>query len=242
MSLKTKLVSIKTGTALKVIRLIFGLFFSATIISVLVFRFIPIPVSAIMIQDKLGTMLDGESFAINNKWVPYNRISNNIKITVIAAEDQKFPDHWGFDVKQITEAIEKNEQGNKLRGASTITQQTAKNLFCWKGRSFIRKGVEAYFTILIELLWSKERILEVYLNIVELGRGIYGVESASKNYFNKSASNINLMESALLTAILPNPRNRSVKSPSAYMQRRTSAIIKQVELLGGTSYLKRLDN
>ena len=164
-----------------------------------------------------------------------------MKICVIAAEDQKFPDHWGFDVESINDAIEKSKRGRKLRGASTITQQTAKNLFCWKGRSFIRKGLEAYYTVILELLWSKERILEVYLNIIELGKGVYGVESAASIYFGKKAIQLSTGESALFTAVLPNPRRWPVKSPTPYIYKRTAWIMDQVAQLGGVSYLKKVE-
>ena len=160
-------------------------------------------------------------------------------LAVIAAEDQNFPFHFGFDFDQIEKAIEQRTW-RRLRGASTITQQVAKNLFLWEGRSFIRKGLEAYFTVLIELLWSKERILEVYLNIIEMGDMIFGVGAASQIYFKKLPSKLTRSQAALLTATIPNPRRFSAKRPSGYILRRQSWILGQMSSLGGVEYLNNL--
>jgi monofunctional biosynthetic peptidoglycan transglycosylase len=161
-------------------------------------------------------------------------------IAVVAAEDQNFPFHFGFDFEQIEKAIEQSNRGRKLRGASTITQQVAKNLFLWEGRSFIRKGFEAYFTVLLELLWSKERILEVYLNIIETGDMIFGVGAASQIYFKKLPLKITRSQAALVAATIPNPKRFSARNPSGYIFRRQSWILGQMSSLGGTAYLKNL--
>ncbi len=176
-------------------------------------------------------------FRLRQRWVPLREVSRELPIALVAAEDQKFPLHHGFDVEAIREAIEDAEDGERLRGASTISQQTAKNLFLWNGRSFVRKGLEAYFTVLIELCWPKQRILEVYLNVAEFGDGIYGAAAASDVYFRKTAGALTARESALLAAVLPNPRRLRVDKPSAYVQRRAAWIERQARQLGGPGYL-----
>ncbi|HSX63083.1 MAG TPA: monofunctional biosynthetic peptidoglycan transglycosylase, partial [Tahibacter sp.] len=164
-------------------------------------------------------------------------VSPALPIALVAAEDQKFPLHHGFDVEAIRDAIEDAEDGERLRGASTISQQTAKNLFLWNGRSFVRKGLEAYFTVLIELCWPKQRIIEVYLNVAEFGDGIYGAAAASDVFFHKTPGALTPRESALLAAVLPNPRRLRVDKPSAYVQRRSAWIERQARQLGGPAYL-----
>ena len=165
-------------------------------------------------------------------WVDSEQISPHIKLAVIAAEDQLFTSHWGFDLKSIAQAIESNLQSGRIRGASTLTQQTAKNLFLWPEKSLLRKGIEAYFTALIELIWDKTRILEVYLNIVEFGPGIYGVEAASRQYFDKSAADLSANEAATLAAVLPNPYRMDADDPSAYVKERRQWIRSQMRQLG----------
>jgi monofunctional biosynthetic peptidoglycan transglycosylase len=157
----------------------------------------------------------------------------------VAAEDQKFPHHHGFDVQAIQDAMDEADEGERLRGASTITQQTAKNLFLWGGRSFVRKGLEAYFTVLLELEWPKRRILEVYLNIAEFGDGVYGAEAAANQFFHKPASQLSAHEAALLASVLPNPKKLHAERPSPYVQRHSEWIERQVRQLGGTAYLPR---
>lgn len=192
-----------------------------------------------MIQRQVEALVTfKEKKMVAYEWFSYNNISKEMALAVIAAEDQNFPNHFGFDFKQIEKALEQYDRGRRLRGASTITQQVAKNLFLWGGKSIIRKGLEAYFTVLIELLWSKERILEVYLNIVELGDMIFGVGAASQLYFKKLPSKLSASQSALLTATIPNPIRFSVRKPSAYIVRRQNWILWQMGLLGGTNYIK----
>jgi monofunctional biosynthetic peptidoglycan transglycosylase len=162
-----------------------------------------------------------------------------VGIAMVAGEDQKFPFHHGFDVDAIQDAIDAADEGKRLRGASTISQQVAKNLFLWNGRSFVRKGMEAYFTVLIEALWPKRRILEVYMNIVELGNGVYGVGAASDTFFHTAPDRLGVVQAARLAAVLPNPRRFRVDAPSAYVQRRTAWIAQQMGQLGGPAYLTR---
>ena len=171
-------------------------------------------------------------------WTDLENISPWLQMSVIAAEDQKFPFHWGFDFASIEKAI--NEDRQRKRGASTISQQLTKNLLLWKGRSYFRKALEVWFTFLIECLWPKERILEVYLNIIEFGPGIYGAEKAARRYFQLSANDINPFQAGLMAAVLPNPNRMSLAQPSDYVQKRAFEIYQQVQLLGGTDFLKTL--
>ncbi len=160
-------------------------------------------------------------------------------LAVIASEDQRFADHHGFDLDSIQDAVEDHERGRRLRGASTISQQVAKNVFLWPGRSFVRKGLEAYFTVLIEALWPKRRILEVYLNVAEFGDGLFGVEAASQRYFKKPASRLSLEEAAVLAAVLPNPHRLRAGRPSAYVEERRDWILRQMDQLGGVAYMQK---
>jgi len=194
-----------------------------------------------MIGDRLEKLFSGKKQnPIRYQWVNWEGISPNMRLAVVAAEDQSFPDHRGFDFESIREALVKQRKGGRLRGASTITQQVAKNLFLWKGRSYVRKGFEAYFTVLLELLWPKSRILEVYLNIAEFGDGIYGVHAAANTYLRKSPSALTRRDAALLAAVLPNPKRFRVGNPSSYVRGRQYWIQRQMELLGGVGYLKDL--
>lgn len=165
-------------------------------------------------------------------WVPLAQISPAMQLAVIASEDQKFPQHWGLDIDSISAALSSNQRGGTVRGASTLTQQTAKNLFLWPARSYLRKGLEAGLAVLMEMLWNKPRILEIYLNIVEFGPGIYGVEAASQVYFNKSAKQLTTTEAARLAAVLPNPYRLNAAHPSDYVWQRTQWIKNQMRLLG----------
>ena len=178
-------------------------------------------------------------YSRNYKWVDLPQIAPLMAVAVIAAEDQNFFQHRGFDWGAIEKAIDYNERSARTRGASTITQQTAKNLFLWSGRSWIRKGTEAYFTVLLETCWNKNRILETYLNIAEFGDGVYGVETAAQKYFGKSAARLNADEAALLAAVLPNPRRFKVNAPSSYVRERQEWILEQMNQLGGVSLLEK---
>lgn len=209
--------------------------------SIIVFclRWAPPPISAFMLERQIARLFRSEPRPpLRYQWVPWKTIAPQMPLAVVAAEDQKFFDHWGFDVASISEAMERHKKGGHLRGASTITQQVAKNLFLWPGRSYVRKGLEAYLTILLELLWSKQRILEVYVNIAEFGDGIYGVSAAAKTFLGKNPADLTKGEAALLAAVLPNPRHLNVKHPSAYVLERRRWIEEQMEQLGGVGYLR----
>ena len=193
-----------------------------------------------MIERKIEAWQAGEALQLKRSWRPWSELPDDLKMAVIAAEDQKFAEHWGFDTAAIRAALRHNSQGGSLRGASTLSQQVAKNLFLWSGRSWPRKVLEAWFTGLIELFWSKERILEVYLNSAEWGEGIFGAEAAAQHHFQRSAPYLNRQQSSLLAAVLPNPRGRSASQPSAQVSRRAAWIRQQMWQLGGSHYLNQL--
>jgi monofunctional glycosyltransferase len=201
---------------------------------VIALRWLNPPVSAHMLEAHTST---GSPARRDYRWRSLEHIAPSAALAVVAAEDQQFPFHAGFDLNSIRESVRASERGRRLRGASTITQQVAKNLFLWSGRSFVRKALEAWFTVLIEALWPKERILEVYLNIVEFGPGVYGVEAAAQRDFHKDAAHLGAGEAALLAAVLPNPHVLSVQHPSAYVLSRRAWILEQMRSLGGPSYL-----
>jgi len=206
--------------------------------AVLVLRFVPPVTSAVMLERHVGAWVHGEhDFRLRQHWVPWSRVSPWAPLAMVAGEDQKFPFHHGFDFDSIHEAIDAADDGARLRGASTISQQTAKNLFLWNGRSFVRKGLEAYFTVLIELTWPKRRILEVYMNIAELGDGIYGVGAASEIYFHVPPARLTPAQAARLAAVLPSPRRLHADRPSAYVLRRAAWIEQQMRQLGGPAYI-----
>ena len=207
---------------------------------VLVLRFVPPVTSAFMLERRLAAATHGEhDFVLKYQWIPFNKVSPELPIALVAAEDQKFPTHHGFDLQAIADALDEAEEGERLRGASTISQQTAKNLFLWNGRSFLRKGLEAYFTVLIELTWPKRRILEVYLNIAEFGDGVYGAQAAAQQFFGKPAAQLGARESALLASVLPNPKKLHADRPSPYVSRHAEWVERQVRQLGGANYLPR---
>jgi monofunctional glycosyltransferase len=218
---------------------ILAIFLILSILATLALRWIPPPTTAVILERRIDSWWNGRAYRVDCRWVHWNRISPLVALAVIAAEDQNFAAHHGFDFKSIQKALDEHERGRRLRGASTLSQQVAKNVFLWSGRSFVRKGLEAYFTVLIELAWSKRRILEVYLNIVELGDGVFGVEASSRRYFGKSADSLSPEESALLAAVLPNPLRFKANRPSEYVKERCAWIMQQMEQLGGTVYVKR---
>lgn len=208
-------------------------FLIVTFLILLMLRWITPPTSSFMLQNGAA------GSRLQYQWVPWNDISPHMAIAVVAAEDQKFPHHWGFDLDAISNALEENKSRARPRGASTITQQVAKNLFLWSGRSYLRKGLEAYLTVCIELLWPKRRILEIYLNIAEFAPGVFGVQAASRSCFGKPASKLRPPEAAILAAVLPNPKRLKAASPSDYVRQRAWQIQRQMDLLGGTGYLKK---
>ena len=217
------------------------LFFLTIFIFLFIFRFLPIPFSAYMVQQKIGHILQGDfRYKTQYDWVNLENISPSVQLAVIASEDQRFPDHFGFDFEAIQRAIKYNEKSpQRVRGASTISQQTAKNLILWHGQNWLRKGLEVPATLLLEITWSKKRILEVYLNIAEFGNGIFGIEAASHYYFKKSAKNLTSNEAALLAAILPNPIIYNANKPSALIRKKQAWILRQMRNLG-TEYLNGL--
>ncbi|MBM0103162.1 monofunctional biosynthetic peptidoglycan transglycosylase [Steroidobacter sp. S1-65] len=209
--------------------------------SVLLLRWVDPPTSAFMIRERLSAGQPGKPRNVQYRWVDDERISPHIKVAVIAAEDQKFPSHHGFDLESINDALEDRERGRRVRGASTLSQQVAKNLFLWPGQSWVRKGLEAYFTVLIETLWPKRRILEVYVNIAEFGSGVFGVAVASEVYFKKPAAALNASDAALLAAVLPSPKRMKVHSPSRYVRSRQEWILGQMQGLGGVGLLREIE-
>jgi monofunctional glycosyltransferase len=222
--------------------LLLGLLLGAallSIVAVLLMRWLPPVTSAFMVEARLAALGDS-SFHLRHIWVDRDHISPYAQLAVIASEDQKFPFHHGFDFGAIQDAVKEQETGVRSRGASTISQQTAKNLFLWGGHSYIRKGLEAWFTMLLELCWPKTRILEVYLNSAQFGPDVYGVEAAAQTYFHKHAAALSRSEAAQLAAVLPNPVLLRADRPSAYVASRREWILGQMRGLGDTSYLRNL--
>ena len=211
-----------------------------SVLMVATLRFVDPWTSSVMVRERVSSWFDGDSrpFVLRHEWRDYDAISQQLALAVVAAEDQRFPDHWGFDFRQIRQALDEAQNGGRSRGASTITQQVAKNLFLWNGRSWVRKGGEAWFTVLIEVLWPKQRILEVYLNIAEMGPGVYGAEAAARGFFGKPAVGLSRAEAARIAAVLPNPKRMSVARPGPYVLRRQAQIQEQMAALGGTAWLR----
>lgn len=197
---------------------------SLSVLSVLILRWVAPPTTAFMLR---------EQHAIHFQWVALANISTHARLAVIASEDQLFTEHRGFDFKSMQKAMRNNAAGKNLRGASTISQQVAKNLFLWEGRSYTRKILEAWFTVLLETLWPKQRILETYLNVAELGPGIYGIEAAAQHYFGKSAARLNATQAATLAAVLPSPQRWRADRPSSYVRQRRTWILQQMRNLDG---------
>jgi len=203
---------------------------------VILFKFIPVPFTPLMFIRTAEQLAAGDKIVWKHDWISLDEMGTNIQKAVIASEDGKFTSHNGFDIKAIEKAYQNNQKGKKIKGGSTISQQTAKNVFLWPGRSYVRKGLEAYFTLLIEVVWGKERIMEVYLNSIEMGNGIYGIEAAAEYWFNKEARNLTKSEAAAIAAILPNPRKFKAKNGSRYIERRKNAIKRQMNYYNNPSY------
>jgi monofunctional glycosyltransferase len=217
----------------KILLWLFGL----SILSVIIFKFVPVPFTPLMAVRALEHNKQGKDMVCSHDWVPIEDISVNLQKAVIASEDGYFLKHNGFDFKAMKKAYKNNQKkGKKIKGGSTISQQTAKNVFLWQGRSYLRKGLEAYFTVLIELIWGKERIMEVYLNSIEMGDGVYGAEAASLYWFHKNASNLSKYDAAAIAAILPNPRKYKATNSSSYVERRKNKIVKVMRQLGKLKY------
>ena len=221
----------------RIFRFLLGFIAACLVLSVaavLMLRWIDPPTTAFMLRDRIGAWQAGDTdYRLRHDWVAGSKIPVAMKMAVIAAEDQTFPTHHGFDMKSINDALEERESGRRVRGASTISQQVAKNLFLWPGKSWIRKGLEVWFTVLIEAMWSKQRILEVHLNVAEFGRGIYGVGAASTAFFKKPATRLNAGEAALLAAVLPSPLRLHADRPSRYVRSRQQWIMNQMGHMGG---------
>jgi monofunctional biosynthetic peptidoglycan transglycosylase len=213
-----------------------------TAIPVLVLRWLHPLTTAFMLEARADAALAGQrGYRQDYRWASLEQISPHAAIAVIASEDQLFPFHAGFDFDSIREAVRASEHGKRLRGASTISQQVAKNLFLWSGHSFVRKGLEAWFTVLIETLWPKERILEMYLNVAQFGDGVYGVQAAAERFWHLPAARLTSAEAALLAAVLPNPVRLHAERPSAYVLERRDWILGQMRGLGGAGYLRAVE-
>ena len=212
-----------------------------TVGSVLLLRWVPPFGSAFMLEARIGALRAGvRGYRTDYEWVSLERISPQAAIAVVASEDQTFPINYGFDLKSIRNAVRAAQRGRRLRGASTISQQVARNLCLWPGRSFVRKGIEAYFTVLLETLWPKERILEVYLNVAQFGRGIYGVEAAARRFYHEPAARLSASQAALLAAVLPDPVHWHVDRPSRFVTWKQQWILAQMRNLGGAAYLREV--
>lgn len=223
----------------KIAKFIFKLilwFLGLSIGTTILFKFIPVPFTPLMFIRTYEQIVAGDKVIWKHDWISMNEIPVNIQKAVIASEDGKFTQHNGFDFDAIEKAYKNNQKGKRIKGGSTISQQTAKNVFLWPGRSFIRKGFEAYFTVLIETIWGKERIMEVYLNSIEMGNGIYGIEAASEYWFHKKAKDLSKKEAAAIAAILPNPRVYKANASSGYVNRRKNAIARQMNLYNKPNY------
>jgi monofunctional glycosyltransferase len=218
------------------------LFAVLSVLAVALLRWIDPPYSAFMAERRIEAWVTHDrDYVFRHTWVDLARISPNLPLAVVASEDQKFPEHWGFDVEAIEKAYQLNQHSHRVRGASTISQQVAKNLYLWSGRSYFRKGLEAYFTLLIEGLWPKRRILEVYLNIAEFGNGTYGAEAAAERFFHLPAARLSRSDAAALAAVLPNPEHYSAAAPSRYVLQRRDWILGQMQALGGPEMLGEID-
>ncbi|MFD0834840.1 monofunctional biosynthetic peptidoglycan transglycosylase [Mariniflexile aquimaris] len=215
---------------------IMGWFFAISIGLVIVYKWVPVPVTPLMVIRTVQQVSSGEKVVWKHDWESIDNISKNLQLAVICSEDQNFLNHYGFDMKAIEKAIAFNKKGKRTRGASTISQQTAKNVFLWPHRSWVRKGLEAYFTFLIELVWSKERIMEVYLNSVEMGNGIYGAEAAAQHWFRKPAANLRQQEAAAIAAVLPSPLRYRANPATNYIQSRKNWITRQMRFFGPLNY------
>ncbi|MBC7524347.1 MAG: monofunctional biosynthetic peptidoglycan transglycosylase [Flavobacterium sp.] len=237
---KTSKPSKKSGSFLKsASRFIFKIFLwflGISFLLVIIFKWIPIPITPLMVTRAIENKIDGDEMVLSHDWVPLDEISVNLQKAVIASEDGNFLIHSGFDFKAIQKAIKNNNKGRKLKGGSTISQQTAKNIFLWQGRSYLRKGLEAYFTVLIELIWGKQRIMEVYLNSIEMGNGVYGAQTASEHWYRTDAKNLTPIQAAGIAAILPNPRKFKATNSSAYIENRKNKIARVMRLIGKPKY------
>ena len=211
-------------------------FFGLSIASVIIFKYVPVPFTPLMVIRAIENKLAGKEVYFDHDWEPIEKISMNLQKAVIASEDGTFLYHNGFDFKALQKAYKSNERGRRIRGGSTISQQTAKNVFLWQGKSYLRKGLEAYFTVLIEIIWGKERIMEVYLNSIEMGDGVYGAYAATEHWYRRDASSLTAMQAAGIAAILPNPRKFKATGSSSYINRRKERIVREMRAVGKINY------
>jgi monofunctional biosynthetic peptidoglycan transglycosylase len=211
-------------------------FIGLSLFSVVFFKFVPIPFTPLMLMRAIENKTSGKAVYFSHDWEPLENISINLQKAVIASEDGLFLTHNGFDFRAMQKAYKNNERGRRIKGGSTISQQTAKNVFLWQGRSYIRKGLEAYFTVLIELIWGKERIMEVYLNSIEMGDGVYGAQAAAEHWYRKDAANLTKKQAAGIASILPNPRKYTATSSSSYVNRRKDKIMRIMRTIGKIEY------
>jgi len=211
-------------------------FFGLSLFFVVLFKFVPIPFTPLMVIRAIENKVGGKEVFFSHDWEPIENISMNLQKAVIASEDGTFLKHNGFDFIAMQKAYKSNERGRRIKGGSTISQQTAKNVFLWQGRSYLRKGLEAYFTVLIEIIWGKERIMEVYLNSIEMGNGVYGAQAAAEHWYRKGASGLTPKQAAGIAAILPNPRKYAATSSSSYINRRKAKIVRVMRTVGKIDY------
>ena len=244
----TKIISKKTKTPVKkgstsfrnklsrILLKVFLWFIAVSLFLVVFFKFVPVVFTPLMVIRAIENKVGGKEVYFNHDWEPIENISTNLQKAVIASEDGTFLKHNGFDFGAMQKAYKSNERGRRIKGGSTISQQTAKNVFLWQGRSYIRKGLEAYFTVLIEIIWGKERIMEVYLNSIEMGDGIYGAQAATQHWYRKDAANLTPIQAAGIAAILPNPRKFKATSSSSYINNRKAKIVRVMKQLGKIEY------
>ena len=211
-------------------------FFGISLFFVVLFKFVPVPFTPLMVIRAIENKAAGKEIYFSHDWEPIENISVNLQKAVIASEDGTFLIHNGFDFKALQKAYKNNERGRRIKGGSTISQQTAKNVFLWQGRSYFRKGLEAYFTVLIEFIWGKERIMEVYLNSIEMGDGVYGAQAATEHWYRKDAKSLTPIQAAGIAAILPNPRRFSATSSSSYINNRKAKIVRLMRTIGKIRY------
>ena len=210
-------------------------FFGLSVLAVIIFKWVPIPFTPLMITRIIEFKIDGDVAIYSHQWVPLEEISPNLQKAVIASEDGNFLKHSGFDFIAIQKAFKNNNKGRTIKGGSTISQQTAKNVFLWQGRSYVRKGLEVYFTVLIEFIWGKKRIMEVYLNSIEMGNGVYGAQEAARHWYTKKAIDLNIKEAAGIAAILPNPRKFKASNSSTYINNRKN------EIMRAMGYIRKIE-
>ncbi|WP_369752693.1 monofunctional biosynthetic peptidoglycan transglycosylase [Flavobacterium sp. WC2409] len=211
-------------------------FIGLSVFLVVFFKFVPVPITPLMAIRVIENKVAGKEIYFSHDWEPLENISVNLQKAVIASEDGTFLIHNGFDFVAMQKAYKSNERGRRIKGGSTISQQTAKNVFLWQGRSYIRKGLEAYFTVLIEVIWGKERIMEVYLNSIEMGDGVYGAQAAAEHWYRKDAANLTPLQAAGIAAILPNPRKFTATSSSSYINNRKTKILRVMRTIGKIEY------